>query len=139
MSVIDTSVSQRLVGSGHSAELRDGSILRTEEGTVREQNRGQRWGEARERILLVDGKRKRTRDQEVQAQITTLREFAPRFVDGYAKANRLKPSGITAKKSVLNVHLIPELGDKPMDQITTDDVQRLKVSLEPRAPKTVTS
>jgi integrase len=88
-------------------------------------------------VLLVDGKPKRAKDEEVPAPVPTLREFASRFVDGYAKANRLKPSGIAAKKSVLTIHLIPSMGDKPLDQITTEDVQRLKASLEQRAPKTV--
>ena len=119
-------------------ELPDGSILRErKKAPSASKTAAQRWGEARERVLLVDGKPKRPKDEEVPTQVPTLRDFAPRFVDGYAKANRLKPSGIAAKKSVLNVHLIPEFGDKPLDQITTEDVQRLKASLEHRAPKTV--
>jgi hypothetical protein len=96
----------------------------------------QRWAEARERVLLVHGKPKPTK-QEITGETPTLRDFAARFVVGYAKANRLKPSGIAAKKSVLNVHLIPHLGDKKLDQITTEDVQRLKSALEHRAAKTV--
>ena len=67
----------------------------------------------------------------------TLREFAPRFIDGYAKANRLKPSGVAGKKSILSVHLIPLLGDKRLDAIQTEDVQRLKSALGERSPKTV--
>jgi integrase len=43
-------------------------------------------------------------------------------VDGYAKANRLKPSGIAGKKSIFECHLIPQLGDKRLDAITTEDV-----------------
>jgi len=66
-----------------------------------------------------------------------LRAFAPRFLDGYVNANRLKPRGIAAKKTVLNVHLVPHLGDKALDQIATEDVQRLKSALEHRAAKPV--
>jgi integrase len=56
---------------------------------------------------------------------------------GYAKANRLKPSGIASKKTIRSVHLIPVLGDKPLDQISTEDVQGLKSALAHRSPKTV--
>jgi hypothetical protein len=67
----------------------------------------------------------------------TLREFAPRFMEGYARANREKPSGVHGKESVLRVHLIPHFGDLPLDHITTERVQGLKAALSNRAPKTV--
>jgi integrase len=58
-------------------------------------------------------------------------------MDGYAKANRQKPSGIAAKETILNIHLVPLLGAKKLDAITTEDVQRLKRHLQHRQPKTV--
>ncbi len=64
-------------------------------------------------------------------------EFAPRFLDGHARANRQKPSGIAAKEMLLRVHIVPFLGHKHLDSITNEDVQRLKRSLEVKAPKTV--
>jgi integrase len=67
----------------------------------------------------------------------TLREFGPRFLEGHARANRQKPSGVAAKETILRVHLIRNLGDKPLDQVTTEDVQRLKAELRRRSPKTV--
>ena len=94
------------------------------------------WAEARERVLLVEGKPKPIKKEEVQEKLT-LREFAPRFIDGNAKANRLKPSGVAGKKSILSVHLIPLLGDKRLDAIQTEDVQHLKSALGERAAKTV--
>ena len=93
----------------------------------------QRWAEARERVLLVEGKPKPIA-KEVLAK-TTLKEFASRFLDGYAKANWLKPSGIAAKDSILRVHLVPARRHA-LDVITTEDVQRLKAALTERAPKT---
>ena len=96
----------------------------------------QRWAEARERELVRHGKPKPVQEEEVQ-EVPTLREFAPRFLDGYAKANRLKPSGIAGKKSILRLHLVARLGDKRLDAITTEDVQGLKVALSDRSPKTV--
>jgi len=118
-------------------ELPDGTLIRErKKAPSTSKTAAQRWAEARERVLLVHGKPKPAKKEEVQEK-PTLKEFAPRFVDGYAKANRLKPSGIAAKKSILGVHLIPLLGDKRLDQITTEDVQQLKATLGHRAAKTV--
>ena len=62
---------------------------------------------------------------------------APRFLDGHSRANRHKPSGIAAKETILRVHLIPRLGGRRLDAITTEDIQRLKSRLSTKAPKTV--
>ena len=66
-----------------------------------------------------------------------MQDFATRFLDGHARANRHKPSGISAKESILRVHLIPLLGAKRLDAITSEDVQKLKTQLQKKAPKTV--
>jgi len=58
-------------------------------------------------------------------------------LDGHARANQQKPGGIAHKDSVLRTHLIPQLGSKRLDAITTEDVQRLKHHLRDKAPKTV--
>ena len=73
----------------------------------------------------------------VRKEVPTLRDFAPRFLEGYARANRQKPSGIAGKETILRVHLVPALGARHLDAITTEDVQRLKRALENRSPKTV--
>ncbi len=95
----------------------------------------QRWGEERERHWY----HKLTHPQLVkeQKEVPTLRQFAPRFVDGHARANRQKPSGIAAKEMILRVHLVPALGHKRLDAIKSEDVQRLKRDLEAKSPKTV--
>ncbi len=67
----------------------------------------------------------------------TLEEFAGRFLDGYARANRQKPSGIASKETILRIHLVPFLGSKRLDAIRNEDVQRLKARLRSKAPKTV--
>ena len=118
-------------------ELPDGTIIRErKKASATGKAAAQRWAEARERVLLVNGKPKRATKEEV-LETPTLKEFAPRFVDGYAKANRLKPSGIAGKKSIFKSHLVPQLGDKRLDTILTEDVQRLKSALGDRAAKTV--
>jgi len=58
-------------------------------------------------------------------------------LEGHAQANRQKPSGIAAKERILRVHIVPLLGSKKVDAVTTEDVQRLKICLKDKAPKTV--
>ena len=91
----------------------------------------QRWAQDRERHLLQHGPPRH--DKEVP----TLETFAPRFVDGHARANRQKPSGIAATESIVKWHLIPALGAKRLDAIGNEQVQKLKLALADRAPKTV--
>jgi hypothetical protein len=54
-----------------------------------------RWGRARERELYLH------KPADVIIEAPTLAEFALRFLDGYAVANRQKPSGIAAKETIL--------------------------------------
>src|SRR5690349_20893853 len=90
-----------------------------------------RWGQDRERHLLQHG------PDKSRKEIPTLETFGQRFIDDYAVANRQKPSGIAAKRTILNLHLVAAFGAKRLDTITTDDVQRLKHRLRNHAPKTV--
>jgi integrase len=90
-----------------------------------------REGEAMERQMVISGVPIR------REEVPTLREFWPRFMAGHVEANRLKPSGAAAKESIGRVHLIPGLGAKKLDAITTEDVQRLKVNMAKRSAKTV--
>jgi integrase len=94
-----------------------------------------RWGQERERWLIQHPLE--TCAKQKKREVPTLEEFAPRFLEGYAVANQQKPSGIAGKESVLRAHLVPLLGGKRLDQITTEDVQRLKSSLAKKAGKTV--
>ncbi|MFN7970964.1 MAG: tyrosine-type recombinase/integrase [Acidobacteriota bacterium] len=89
-----------------------------------------RWGQAKEQELFSRGLEKPRREAP------TLHEFAPRFIEVYARANRQKPSGVAAKEMILRVHLLPAIGGKKLDAIGNEDVQRLKRQLEKKAPKT---
>src|SRR5215831_13846576 len=95
-----------------------------------------RWAEGRERVLF-ERLMKPPQDNAPPKEVPTLREFAPRFLNGHARANRQKPSGVAAKEMILRVHLIPLLGRKSLDAITTEDVQHLKGRLNTKAAKTV--
>jgi integrase len=101
---------------------------------VTSRSAAQRWGEDRERVWY----HKLTHpEQHKRKEVPTLEQFAPRFLDGHARANRQKPSGIAAKSSIIRVHLIPLLGSKKLDVITTERVQGVKHHLRERAAKTV--
>ena len=112
--------------------LPDGTRFRErKKASVSSLTGARRWGEARERELLRSG------PARVRKEVPTPRDSAPRFLEGYARANRQKPSGIAGKETILRVHLVPALGARHLDAITTEDVQRLKRALENRSPKTV--
>src|SRR3954470_1764808 len=94
-----------------------------------------RWAEGRERVLFerllnpaLDTSKK---------EVPTLQTFAPRFIEGHAIANRLKPSSIAAKRAILRLYLIPMFSRRRLDAIRNEDVQRLKAQLEVKSPKTV--
>src|SRR5207342_1302372 len=94
-----------------------------------------RWAASRERVLF-ERLLSPPKDQP-KKEVPTLEEFAPRFVDGHARANRQKPSGIAAKESIIKTHLIPLVGNQKLDAIKSEDIQRIKSTLRSRSPKTV--
>ncbi|HEV3194377.1 MAG TPA: tyrosine-type recombinase/integrase [Polyangiaceae bacterium] len=105
---------------------------------VESKSAAKRWGEARERELLMRPSPVfLEKQEETRKEVPTLREFGPRFVDNYAKANRHKASGVAAKESIFQTHLYPVLGDRKLDTIADEDVQRLKVRLVSKSHKTV--
>jgi hypothetical protein len=59
----------------------------------------------------------------------------------YAMVERRQLAGVIRIRrrvlTVLRVHLVKASGDKRLDEISTEDVQRLKAALTERAPKTV--
>lgn len=112
--------------------LPDGSQYRERKRASRfSKSAAHRWAEDRERYLLQHG------PPTTSKEVPTLEAFAPRFVDGHARANRHKPSGVASIESILKWHLVPMLGPRRLDAITNEQVQRLKLALSHRAPKTV--
>ncbi|MDC3958524.1 tyrosine-type recombinase/integrase [Polyangium jinanense] len=103
---------------------------------VATKSQAQRWGERREHELLREAL-SRPAEEPKKKEVPTLTEFAPRFIESYAEANRQKPSGIDAKKRILRLYLEPDFGSKKLDQIKTEDVQRFKARLGHRSAKTV--
>ncbi|GMR23453.1 MAG: tyrosine-type recombinase/integrase [Acidobacteriota bacterium] len=119
-------------------DLPDGRTYRERrKSPVTSKSGSKRWGEARERKLLEEFSKPKTQREEERKEVPTLEEFKARFLDGYARANRHKPSGVASKETILRVHLVPSLGQKRLDEITSEDVQRLKQQLHNKARKTV--
>jgi hypothetical protein len=75
--------------------------------------------------------------QDAPKEVPTLETFSPRFIDGYVRANRQKPSSIAAKETIGRVHLVRVLGARRLDAITTESAQQLKHQLNDRSAKTV--
>ncbi len=103
-----------------------------------------RWAKDRERHLLVHGPTAKTTKTDgrdaastTTKEVPTLAEFAPRYMQGYAVANRHKPSTIAGKDQHLRSHLIPLFGTKRLDQITQEEIQRLKAGMTGRSSKTI--
>jgi integrase len=101
-----------------------------------------RWAKDRERHLLVHGPTTKTKgrvvapDSEQKKEVPTIAEFAPRFMDGYAVANRHKPSTKRTTEYALRVHLLPTLGERRLDELNQEDIQRVKIRLAKHSPKT---
>ena len=102
-----------------------------------------RWGQQRERHLLIHGitpKRTRSADGEPEStkkEVPTFADFAPRFIEGHAKANRYRPSTISGLEKNLRVHILPEFGSKRLDELRPEDIQRFKGKRTGLASKTV--
>ena len=90
-----------------------------------------RWGEQRAVHVFQHGKEK-ARDQRL---VPTLAEFAPVFIDKYARGNQEKPSSIKAKESILALYVLPELGRRRLDALAQSDVQQLKARLRKKSRK----
>jgi len=56
-----------------------------------------RWAHERERVLIKEGKPRR--QALATREVPTLKEFAPRFLEGYVRANPHKPSGLASKEA----------------------------------------
>ena len=95
-----------------------------------------RSAESRKRVLF-ERLMKPPQDNASPKEVPTLREFAPRFLDGCARAHRQKPSGVAAKEMIIRVQLEPALGHNRLDAIKIEDGQHLKSRLSTKAAKTV--
>jgi integrase len=101
-------------------------------GEIRSESAAKRWAEERAFHLAKNGK-----DAEPAPATPTLKEFSGRWIREYAHANRNKPSTIAAKETILRLHLLPVLGAVGLDRIGDAEIQRVKLHLAGKAPKTL--
>jgi hypothetical protein len=90
----------------------------------------QRWAHEREMVLTREGRARKADGPP------TLEVFGPRWMQEYAKANGNKPATIDAKERILRLHLYPALGSYRLDEIDVPAVQKLKLRIAAKAPKT---
>lgn len=90
-----------------------------------------KWARRRERELMFFG------EFLPVTEVPDLATFAPQYLDRYARANRQKPSAIASQEAILKNHLLPRFGHLKLDQLTVEDVQKLKGALREMTPKTV--
>lgn len=64
-------------------------------------------------------------DKEEKKEVLTFEKFAWKWVEIYVKNNN-KISGVRGKSSILKTHLIPFLGKKRLDQITSLHIEEYK-------------
>src|SRR6476659_5648560 len=82
-------------------KLPSGEVIRErKKSPVTSKSGTQRWAQEREMYLLLH-RPEETKPEQPKVEAPTLAEFAPRFIEGHAKANRQKPSSIYAKQSIL--------------------------------------
>jgi hypothetical protein len=80
---------------------------------VESKSAAKRCGEARERELLMQPSPVFLEKQEErQKEVPTVEDFADRFIEGYARAERHKASGIDSKKLIIAKYLIPRLAPR---------------------------
>jgi hypothetical protein len=67
------------------------------------------------------------RREQPKKDAPTLREFAPRWLDDYARANKLKPSTVNTYENIrLKLHILPALGALRLSEVDDAALQRLK-------------
>lgn len=115
----------------------DGRIIARDrkKAPVSTKRQSQRWGEAREIVLLGLSMEEDSPGKEV----ATLAEFEERFLEGHILACNQKKSSEDSAKSILKKHLRPTFGKVRLDQIDDEAVLRLtgRMLKKNYSPKTI--
>ena len=100
-----------------------------------------KWARERERWLILHGHEEAGSEAQegvvAAPRMPMLAEFSERFIAEYVLANRLKPSTIHSRKKYIRTYLIPNLGDRPLDEIGEADIQKLKAKYAHQAASSV--
>lgn len=82
-----------------------------------------RWGRERERVLLLQPS-----DQLERKEVSKLEVFSREFMATYARTNN-KPSELSSKRTHLDLHILPLLGERRLDEIKARQVERFKAAM----------
>ncbi len=82
------------------------------------------WAERRERFILQHGPRPRR-----VSRAQTVSEFVDQWMRDHAEAEGHKASGMASKRRILKQHIIPVIGNLPLDKVDAISIQRLKATL----------
>lgn len=87
-----------------------------------------KWGDERESHLRAKGppKREELEAKQPAKKVPTVAQFAPLFVEDYARADGHGEGGIEAKESILRIHIVPHVGQLRLDELKLPVIQRLK-------------
>jgi integrase len=66
-------------------------------------------------------------EKEIEKKIMTLKDFSLKWIELYARNNN-KISGVKGKLSIFNTHLIPFMGNKKLNEITSFLIEEYKAS-----------
>ena len=89
----------------------------------------QRWGEDRERALLLAGKpalHPQPEPKEVEKEVPTLATFAPDYIAKHHQGNLRKRSTVATVDMILRLHLLPLIGHKRLGEIDDAAVADLR-------------
>ena len=93
-----------------------------------------RWARQREVHIIRHGvqreervdRESRSEDRPSAERVPTVREFTPRFMSDHVEANRLAPATRRGYDVALRSHILPVVGDVPLNRIKPRHVQALK-------------
>lgn len=113
----------------------DGRVERIRKAAPVNTRRGAEQYERELRHALLTGSFRK--EEEKEARIPLLREFAPRFLI-YSENNN-KASTVAAKRQLLDTHLLPTFGDLPLDGVNPERIEDFKAKKKRAglAPKTI--
>ena len=114
--------------------LADGKTVRErKKAPVSSKSGAMRWGQERERALLMASQKAPKRKKEVP----TLNKFARLYIEEHCEANRQKPSHIYNKQLNLKNNILPVLGSKRLDDIDNVCIEKVKARMRHMSSKTV--
>lgn len=141
---------KRGAGEGHIRKVRrvrkDGTVVEfwAAEVMVGYDDKGRRdrryvTGPTREVVAakIAELKAKKAKRRLAPRSSLTLAEYLRQWLESHrrygARGEGLRPNTYEAYRNIIERHIIPFLGDKPLQQVTADDLERLYAAIDEKA------